>query len=89
VANARVTRQGLTRQKGFQIPELSLCPAPLDISRADRSNAGGVVTAVLEALQGVDHDFGNRPFTEYANNSAHRPYPRTVAELETSRLESC
>ena len=75
---ARMTDPGVSRQRlggeqRFEIAQLSFSPAPLDPSITDCGNTRRIVAAILETLQRVDQQLGDRPLPKDANNSAHRP----------------
>ena len=78
VADADRAEERLGRQPRLEIAQLALGAAALDMAALQRRDAGRIVAAVFEPLQGV-HDLArHRAGSKHANNSTHpvRSRPR-------------
>ena len=71
VADADRTVQRLFQQHGFEIAQLALGAAALQLAVLQRRDAGGIVAAIFEPLQGVDQLARDRALSENADNAAH------------------
>src|SRR5262249_15446732 len=71
VADADGAGERLTREPGFEIAQLALGPPADELSAFQRGDAGGVVAPVVEPLERIDKQAGNRLTPENAYNSAH------------------
>jgi hypothetical protein len=72
VADAGVTEQRIGLEHSFEIAQLAFGAPTPESSILHGGDAGGVITAILEALQRVNQLLGDRTFAEDANDAAHR-----------------
>ena len=71
MADADGALERLAPELGFKLAQLALrapAPQPAGLQRGD---AGGVVSAILQALERIDQLLGDRGAAENADNSAH------------------
>ena len=71
MADAGVPLQRLLRQPLLQVLELTFGAPPLEMIAFERGDTRGVVATVFQTLQRIDEMLGNRPASQYPDNSAH------------------
>ena len=71
VADADLAAERLLVQPLLEIAQLALGAAAREMAIFQRGNAGGIVAAVLQPLERIDHQAGDRLTADNSNNSAH------------------
>ncbi len=71
VADAGPALQRLLGEQAFQVAQLALGAAALDMAVLHRGDAGRVIAAIFEAPQRIDEAVGDRRFSQDSNDSAH------------------
>ncbi len=71
VSNAEMTTERRRLQFCFQVFQLALGAAALQMRALQRRNTGRIVAAIFEALERIDQLIGNRPYPKNPDNAAH------------------
>src|SRR5690348_13212312 len=74
VSNPDGAFQRLPGEAQFEVLELALGPPARQPPALERGNAGGVIAAIFEPLEGIDHLAGDRLVPENSDDSAHRAW---------------
>ena len=71
VADAGMAAERLLREALLEILQLAFGAAAREVAAFQRRDAGGVIAAVFEPLERLDHFLGDRLAAENADNPAH------------------
>ena len=71
MADAGVTGERLADQALFEVLEFAFGAAARQVAAFQRRDAGGIIAAIFEALERLDHFLGDRLAPEYADDPAH------------------
>ena len=71
VGDPRRTVQRLLGERSRQIFELALGPPPLELAVGDRANAGGIVAAILQALETVEQALRDVRLADDPDDTTH------------------
>ena len=66
-----VPASGSARQALFEVLQLAFGAPARQVAVFQRRDAGGIVAAIFEALERLDHFLGDRLAAEYSNDPTH------------------
>ena len=82
MADAGVPPQRLLQQTPFEVAQLALGAAALEVAVLDGGDAGRVIAAILEPTQGVDEIRGDRLLPDNSDDAAHAmPNPSSLRAI--------
>jgi hypothetical protein len=86
VTDADVAGEWIVLQAFFEILEFAFGSPPLKLAAFEGGDAGGVVAAIFEALEGIDQLLRDRAASQNADNPAHAAnIPNIVDEFPKQR----
>ena len=82
------TRERFAAQQGFEIAKLALGAPAHEVAILESGDAGGVVAAIFQPLEGFDEPLSNRLAPEDPDDAAHSSSERPLRDSASSRGEA-